>query len=155
MTHRATPWGLQYAHSTRIERLDAIRAFSIFVRCYCLSVYPGHAEVLILTSMPMSAPCKYVVTPGTCGMRLGHVYASVRYAACEVGAALARASQREWVGDAHRAEAGRVERVFGRDDVVDLPPARPVVGARVARSELVQLECRLVSGVSISSAARR
>ena len=120
-----------------------------------LSVYPGHAEVLILTPMPMSAPCKYVVTPGTCGMRLGHVYASVRYAACEEGAALARASQREWVGDAHRAEAGRVEGVFGRDDVVDLPPARLVVGARVAHRELVQLECRLVSGVSISSAARR
>ena len=112
-------------HTQRVlsERLDAIRAFSFAV---IASVYPGHAEVLILTSMPMSAPCKYVVTPGTCGMRLGHVYASVRYAACEEGAALARASQREWVGDAHRAEAGRVEGVFGRGDVVDLPPARPV-----------------------------
>ena len=76
-------------------------------------------------------------------MRLGHVYASVRYAACEEGAALARASQREWVGDAHRAEAGRVEGVFGRDDVVDLPPARLVVGARVAHRELVQLESRV------------
>ena len=142
-------------HTQRVlsERLDAIRAFRSLL--LASDVYTGHAEVLILTSMPMSAPCKYVVTPGTCGMRLGHVYASVRYAACEEGAALARASQREWVGDAHRAEAGRVEGVFGRDDVVDLPPARPVVGARVARSELVQLECRLVSGVSISSAARR
>ena len=86
-------------------------------------------------------------------MRLGHMYASVRYAACEEGAA--RGAQRGWAGDAHRAEAGRVERVFGRDDVVDLPPARLVVGARVAHRELVQLECRLVSGVSISSAARR
>ena len=69
-------------------------------------------------------------------MRLGHVYASVRYAACEEGAALARASQREWVGDAHRAEAGRVEGVFGRGDVVDLPAYEDWTIAPLVKQEL-------------------